>query len=234
MHRGTPTWREQVLGGLALAGPDAVLTGSSALKLSGFAHGSAGRQVHILIPADRRRQSHGSALLERTRRLPPPVRRGTLPTAPLARAVIDACRRIEDVAEVREIVAEALQTHRVPLRRLAEEVRAAARQRTAAMRQVLAELAAGVRSAAEAQARAVVVERGLPEPLWNAELVSPEGEVIARPDALWLQWLAVMEINSRRWHLSPRDFEYTHKPAGTAGSPRHPRHAGDAGTDPRG
>jgi hypothetical protein len=209
MHRGTPTWRERAIGALALAGADAVLSGAAALLIYGFKNLPATPDMLVLIPASRRRQSHGRTIIERTSRLPVPVNRQGLPVASVARAVVDACRRLEDVSQAREIVAEAIQHHGLPLRELAREVRAAARQRTAGIRRVIAEIHAGVRSAAEARARDVVHRRGLPEPLWNAELVSSDGEVVARPDALWLEWLAVLEINSRRWHLSPGDFEYT-------------------------
>lgn len=209
MHRGTPTWRERALGALALGGQDAILSGAAALHLYGFRTAPTTPGLLVLIPAARRRQSHGGTLIERTRRVPEPVIRQGLRVAPLARAVVDACRRLEDVAQARDVVAEAIQHHGLSLAALAHELRAAARQRTASLRRVLAEITAGVRSAAEAKAREIIAVQGLPEPLWNAELVSADGQVIATPDALWLQWLAAMEINSRRWHLSPRDFEYT-------------------------
>jgi hypothetical protein len=209
MHSGTPTLRERILGALALGGPGAVLSGAAALHLRGFRSAPAPSELLVLIPANRRRQSHGRVMVERTGRMPEAVLSQGLPTAPLARAVVDACRRLEDVSQAREIVAEAIQHHRLSLGELAQEVRAAARQRTASLRRVLAEITAGVRSAAEARAREVILASDLPQPLWNAELVSPDGEVVATPDALWLLWLAVVEINSRRWHLSPRDFEYT-------------------------
>jgi hypothetical protein len=209
LHRGTPTWRQSAFGALALGGPDAVLSGSAALQVYGFRNVPATSDMLVLIPAARRRQSHGRTQIERTGRLPHPVMRRGLPVAPVARAVVDACRRTEDVTQVRELVAEAIQHHGLRLSALAEELRAAARQRTASLRRVLGEIHAGVRSAAEARARDVMQRQGFPEPLWNAELVSADGLVVARPDALWLQWLAAMEINSRRWHLSPADFEYT-------------------------
>jgi hypothetical protein len=209
MHRGCPTWRERAIGALALAGPGAVLTGATALRVYGFRTCPPGADVLVLMPASRRRQGHGGVLLERTSRLPEPVMRQGLPVVPLARAVVDACRRLENVSHARDIVAEAIQHHRLSIAALAEALRAAARQRTASLRRVLAEIHAGVRSAAEARAREVMQAHGLPEPLWNAELVSCEGIVVAKPDALWLQWLAALEINSRRWHLSPGDFEYT-------------------------
>jgi hypothetical protein len=209
MHRGTPTWRERAIGALAFGGPEAVLSGAAALVLYGFRDIPSTSDVLVLIPSARRRQSHGRTLVERTRRLPEPHLRQGLPVAPLARAVVDACRRLEDVSRVREIVAEAIQQHGLLLADLARELRAAARQRTAGLRRVIAEITAGVRSAAEARARKIMLAHGFPEPLWNAELISPDGDVLARPDALWLQWLAILEINSRRWHLSPADFEHT-------------------------
>jgi hypothetical protein len=209
MHRGTPTWRERAIGALALGGPEAVLSGAAALHLYGFRTAPAPSTLLVLIPISRRRQSHDRTMIERTGRVPERIMRQGLPVTPLARAVVDACRRLEDVGQAREIVAEAIQQHRLSVSELAGELRAAARQRTASLRRVLGEITAGVRSAAEAKAREVVRASDLPEPLWNAELVSPDGEVIATPDGLWLRWLAAMEINSRRWHLSPADFEHT-------------------------
>ncbi len=208
MHRGAPTRRELLLGALALAGPDSMISGHAALSLYGLRTVNS-NQIMVLIPADRRRQSRGSVLLERTHRLPDPSFQRGIPAAPLARAVVDACRRTEDLNAAREMIADAVQHHGLSLRALNAEVRAAARQRTAVSRRVLAEMQAGVRSAAEARAREVIRAHAIVEPLWNAEVLTGDGAVIARPDALWTAWLAAMEINSLRWHLSPADFEYT-------------------------
>jgi len=86
MHSGRPTGRERLLGALAYAGPDSVLTGMSALRLYGLRTADS-RRVHVLVPHDRRRQSHAFATVERTRYLPTrdQIRTvGLLPTANLA------------------------------------------------------------------------------------------------------------------------------------------------------
>jgi hypothetical protein len=216
MHRGRPTWREQVVAALSYAGPGSVLSGSAALRLHGLREGEA-PHVLVLIPEHRRRQSHGPALLERTRRLPGAVDRQGLGVAPLGRAVVDACRRLEELNAVRNLVADAVQNHRLPVSVLASEIRAAARQRTALSRAVLAEIDTGVRFAAEARAREVLRERGLPEPLYNVEVLDDDGTIITIPDGYYPEWACGYQVDSRRWHLSPEAYEGTTRSRGYAG-----------------
>lgn len=211
MHSGRPTTRERLLGALAYAGPDAVLTGMAALRLHGLRTATAGT-VQVLVPHGLHRQNHSYVVVERTRHMPAPqdVRAVTgLPTAPLARAVVDACRRLEDLNDVRNLVADAVQNHGLAITALAVEVRRAARQRTALGRRVLAEIEVGVRFAAEARARELIRQHGLPEPLFNCELVDADGNVIVTPDGYFPKWVCGYQIDSRRWHLSPDDYEWT-------------------------
>jgi hypothetical protein len=74
---------------------------------------------------------------------------------------------------------------------------------------VLADLAAGVRSAAERSARQLWPSTGLPEPWWNARICDAEGRSLGIADC-WVDDVAmVWEIESSEWHLSPADHEYT-------------------------
>jgi hypothetical protein len=74
---------------------------------------------------------------------------------------------------------------------------------------VLAEVAAGVRSAPEAELRDLIKRAGLPAPLFNPSLYLPNGLLLARPDAWWPEAGVAVEVDSRRWHFSPDDWERT-------------------------
>jgi len=219
MHTGHPSKRERLIGALAYAGPDAVLSGMAGLELHGLRDIRPGA-VQVLVPHDRRRQNHGYVIVERTRKLPTPdtVREiAGLPTADLARCVVDACRRLEDLNAIRNLVADAVQNHGLAPSALASALRCAGRQRTALSRLVLAEIDAGVRFAAEARAREVILDAGLPEPFFNVELMDDEGRVFAVPDGYFPKWACGYQVDSRRWHLSPDDYERTTRQRGYAG-----------------
>ena len=222
MHTGTPTARERHLGCLAYAGARAVVTGTTALRSYGLR--SVARlqcdQIHLLVPHDCRRQSHPGLIVERTRRLPEGsdlhLVRG-IPVTPLARALVDACRRLPSVEDIREVVCDAVQNHRLDLAALRRELDACARQRTAGARMVVREIEAGVRFAAEARARELIRSRHLPEPIYNPEIHTSDGRFIARPDGYYPQWACGYDIDSRRWHLSARAYEATVRRRGFIG-----------------
>ena len=109
------------------------------------------------------------------------------------------------------ISAEAVQRRRCTPGELAAEVSASARQRTALSRAVVAEIAAGVRSVAEARAREIYRRRGLPQPAWNVRLVNAAGELIAEPDGYWEEQAAALQIDSMAWHLRPSDYRRTQR-----------------------
>ena len=134
-----------------------------------------------------------------------------LPVATVARAVVDACRRLKERDAVRELVAEVVQRRLCTVSDLYVEVRAGARQRSALSRRVLAEMDAGVRSVAEMRAREIMAAQGIPAPAWNVSLWSADGEFIASPDAYWATVAAAMEIDSMRWHLGPAAYKRTQK-----------------------
>lgn len=214
MHRGTPTQRERLIGALTYAGTDSVLSGLAALELYGVRTArelSTGkeRQVQVLVPRERRRQGHRFALVERTRYLPDPRSVRGLQVAPPARALMDACRRLERLDDVRNLVSDAVQSGVVTLTDLVSQLVTAARQRTAPVRAVIDEMSAGVRFAAEMRARLLIRESGLPEPLYNVDVLDDEGRVIVTPDGYYPEWACGYQIDSRRWHLTAEDYERT-------------------------
>jgi hypothetical protein len=208
-HRGTPTTRERRLGALLFCGEGAVLTGLTSLSLRGVRAARSGGDVHILIPEPRQRSSYDFVVVQRARHMPAVQRVDGLPVAPVARAVVDACRRLAKKDAVRELVAEVVQRGMCSVAELTDEVRAGARQRSALSRRVLAEIDAGVRSVAEIRAREVISRAGLPAPAWNIGLWSSAGEFIASPDAYWASLGAALQIDSMRWHLSPSQYQRT-------------------------
>lgn len=55
----------------------------------------------------------------------------------------------------------------------------------------------------ESDARHLLRDAGIPDPLWNQNLYLPDGTFLARPDAHWPYAGVALEIDSREWHLSP-------------------------------
>jgi hypothetical protein len=210
-HRGTPTRRERFIAALLFCGDDAVLTGLSALALRGVRAAHRDPAVHVLVPAGKHRTSFDFVVVQRTRRTAGDQRVNGLPVASVARAVIDACRRLKERDAVRELVAEVVQRRLCSVSDLYAEVRAGARQRSALSRRVLAEVDAGVRSVAEMRAREIMAAQGIPTPSWNVSLWSDSGEFIATPDAYRAAVAAAVQIDSMRWHLGPGDYKTTQK-----------------------
>ncbi len=210
LHNGSPTRDDRRLGGLLHGGAGTVITGLDALELHGMdrlprSHGP----VPILVPADRRRAGYGLVTVIRTDRMPEPEP-GRWPIAPLARAVLDHCRMIRDRDQVRSALAEVVQRGRCTPGQLAEELRLGAQRHTKLPRAVLAEVGDGVRSVAEAKARELVRRSGLPAPMWNPTVVDARtGEFVAVPDAWFDDVALAWELDSREWHLDPKDYEAT-------------------------
>jgi hypothetical protein len=73
---------------------------------------------------------------------------------------------------------------------------------------VLEEVADGVRSSVEANLRSLIKFARLPDPLYNPRLYAGD-QFIAEPDAWWTDAGVAGEMESREWHLSPRDWERT-------------------------
>ncbi len=236
-HTGTPTRRERLLGALAYAGAGAQLTGVSALRAYGLHALPADDGIHLLVPHERRCQARPGLVVERTRKLPDPRWRRGLPLAPPARAVVDACRGMGRLDDVRALVADAVQSGLCSVDELVAALQQAARQRTALSREVLAEISAGVSSAAEAKVRMMFERHGVPQPRWNWSLHTLDGEHVATPDGYWEAIGGALQIDSMTWHLSPADYKRTQRRAralGAYGVPVLPVAPADAFGDEQG
>ncbi len=181
---GTPTTDQRDMAALLYGGPGSVLTAAAALRrLELKAPRLDG--VDVLVPAARRRQNTGFVRVLRTTRLPEQVCvTGQIRFAMAARAVADAARGLAELREVRAVVADSVQRGWCRVAELGEELRRGPVVGSALFRQVLGEVADGVRSITEGEFRDLVKRAGLPMPMFNARLYA--GNLfIAVADAWW-------------------------------------------------
>ena len=205
---GTPTQRQTEIAALRRAGPASALTGIAALRHHGIrAPGSA--YITVLVPAAQRRRSEGFVRVWGTTRMPEfAFTDGAVRFADAARAVTDAARELGSFREVRAVAAEAVQRRRCRLDQLTDELAHAPVRQSAWLRRTLAEVADGIRSAAEGDLRDLIRAHGLPSPLFNARLYAGSA-LLAVADAWWAEAGVVVEVDSREWHLSPEDWQRT-------------------------
>jgi hypothetical protein len=204
---GIPSDDQRDMAALLYAGPRGVLTGAAALRRHGIA--GRGTAVDVVVPEDVHRVDAGFVRLHRTARLPRGFcvageARYALPP----RAVADAARWLTDIGEVRAMVAGAVQRGLCPIERLVEELQEGPKQGSALLRRALAEVADGVHSAAEGQLHTLIKRAGLPMPMFNPRLFVGR-DFLAAPDCWWPDAGVAAEVDSREWHLSPRDWENT-------------------------
>lgn len=193
---------------LLYAGPGSLLSGGAALRRHGL-RAPRSDAIDVLVPASRRRQSSGFVTVHLTMRMPSKVcYLGSVEYTPVPRAVADAARGLSDLAEIRAVVASAIQARRCTVDQLAQELRGGPVRGSALLREALAEVADGVRSASEADLRMLIMRGRLPRPLFNARLFCGN-EAIATPDAWWPEVAVAAEADSREWHLTPEGWERT-------------------------
>jgi len=124
------------------------------------------------------------------------------------RAIADSVRSLHRLSDARTVVASGVQQHLRTMRQLADELAGRHDARDALFRRVLAEVAAGIRSAPEAELRELIRGSGLPAPLYNPDLYL-NGRFLSRPDTWWPQAGVAVEVDSKEWHLSPGDWQQT-------------------------
>lgn len=198
--------------GLLFAGVDAVLSGASGLRrwgLESLPVAPESAAVHAVIPDSRHRKSAGFAIVERTQRLPQPRTIEGVPVASLDRCLVDAARRITDRRSTRAMTLEAIQREMVTIDAVEQELRHAQRRGTALIRETLVEARAGVRSAPEAELRHFALAGNLPLIWWNPTLWTPDEDFVAMPDGVVVESMAVLEVQSRKYHDTDDTFGAT-------------------------
>jgi hypothetical protein len=205
---GQPTGEQRQVAAMLYAGTESFITGSAALQNYGI-RGPTTDIVDVLVPVERRPASRGFVLIHRTRRMPRQwATDGPLRFALAARAVADTVRELERLPDVRAVVGSAVQKRRCTISQLAAELAAGPIRGSAHLRAVLAEVADGVRSAAEGDFHALVKRSDLPLPMFNASLFL-DGVLLGIVDAWWPAAGLAVEIDSREWHFEPGAWEAT-------------------------
>jgi len=206
---GTPTQVQREMAAVLYAGPWSVITGSAALRHHRL-HAPMSEVIDLLVPANVQRQSASFARLHRTSRMPkmvcgPPSRAYASP----ARAAADAALWLSDLREARAVISDAVQSRSCWAREITAELDAGPTRGSALLRKVLAEASEGVRSAPEAELRDLIRQARLPMPMFNPRLYLANGTFLCCPDAWWPEAGLAVEVDSRRWHMNPDDWERT-------------------------
>ncbi|MFG2295350.1 hypothetical protein [Streptomyces sp. NPDC048603] len=184
-----------------LSGATAALTGGAALALLGVREAPSA-PYDVLIRAPRRLRPAADTRPWPTTRWPVTLSVTGIPCARPLRAAADFAARTDSPDLVRSVLAHVVQSGWCHPADLHAELRAARLLNRPAAREAAAELLAGTRSPAEAQARETLAATDLPTPLWNARLYTPDGHFLATPDAYWPDHGVALEIDSVEYHFT--------------------------------
>ena len=205
---GTPTIVQQEMAAILYAGRGSVITGLAALRQHRI-RGPATEVIDVLIPASRRRKDGEFVRVHRTTRMPKRIWQfGPLHYALPARAVADTVRHLTSLRDVRAIVADAVQRGKCSVSDLSGELNNGPTVGSALFRQALADVADGIRSAAEGDLKDLLATSGLSMPLFNAMVFAGDA-FVAKPDAWWPEFGVAVEVDPREWHMSPQDHART-------------------------
>jgi hypothetical protein len=205
---GEPSGAQLQVAAQLYGGPGAVITGPAAALVHRI-RAPHPAVVDVLVPLTCQRRDAGFARLHRTSRMPRQVYRfGPIRYALAPRAVSDTALGLTSLRDVQAVIADAVQRGRCSVEDLIAELNAGPSNGSALFRRALADVAGGIRSAAEGDLLQLLRKSGLPMPLLNAELYDG-ATFIARPDAWWPQFGLAVEVDSREWHLSPHDHART-------------------------
>jgi hypothetical protein len=196
-------WRAALLH----AGPASLLNDLDSLRAHRIRNLPTDARTRVLVADRVQVSSRDFVVVRRTKRLPKAVMVDGFPTAPIGRALCEFAARYEDQREAFAVVAGAVQSRRVSMDSLVDEVRHGPNRGRPRLIRILDQLGAGTRSAPEDDFRRLVLASDeLPEPLWNCLLQLPGGRKVS-PDALFVDSGLVHETNGREFHEGFDDFD---------------------------
>lgn len=208
---GTVSLDQRAMAALLHAGPHSVITGAAAVRRHRLACAGL-NEIDVLTPATTRVQSMGFVRVIRTTRMPGSYcSTRQIRFAHLPRAVADAARGMSRLSDVRAIVSEAVQKGRCGIPALIEELNAGPAAGSRRLRLALIEVSDGIRSAAEADLRQIIIRSDLETPMYNARLYTLDGTALGIADAWWQRAGVIAEVDSRQYHLLAGDYEKTTK-----------------------
>lgn len=184
LDTGMPSRRQRLQAAIALAGPEAVITGIDALRAYGVDL-AAPYPVRLLIPTRQRLASKDFVTVERTTRVPKPIMRDGLPFAPPARAALDVARGTSDLWLLRAALALPVLHGLCDHDRLLSELDAGNQRGSSAVRVALRQLDATAASLLHAHASRLLRETPLPPPRWNVTVYDRKRRPMGYADAWW-------------------------------------------------
>jgi hypothetical protein len=221
-HSGPLTQMQRWRVGLEHAGPGGCLSHRSALALAGariaelpasrrvagvrgsFSDPPEGGLVEVSVPHGRHLRSSGFVVVHQTRRPLCPVGTRGLRSTSSARAAVDVAATSSRRRDVDDVISHTLQRRLATVEEIAAETRELGRLATPWLRAAVADAVRGMRSVGESDLRRMVVAAGLPEPEWNAEVLTPAGRFFV--DALWRARGVGAEADGAAFHLSAEDW----------------------------
>jgi len=210
MGGGRPSRRQRLRAALTYAGPDAVVTGVDAMRAHGLDVPEP-PDVVVLVPASRRLSSRSFLTVERTTRPPEAVWSAKLPYAPLARATLDAARRVTDQEHLRSLLTAAV--GRCTVEELRAELDSGSQRGSAAVRALLTDRLAGANEIVPVGmtlARRLLRAAALPAPRWQAPVWDRSGMLLTVADVWWAEV-------SLAWDVGTRSRRVDQKAAAAAG-----------------
>lgn len=181
---GTATRRQLQRAAVALAGPEAVISGADALR----AHGvnlPAPRSIRLLVSNQRRLLPREFVIVERTTRMPAPVVRGGLPFAPPVRAAVDAARTASDPVWLRSALALTVHHGLCTREELHAELAEGNQRGSAAVRVALGHFESALATVLHSRAHRLLRDAPLPAPRWNVTVCDRRRRPIGYADAWW-------------------------------------------------
>jgi hypothetical protein len=210
-----PSRTDWALAGLAIVGSHGALSGWDAVRLAGMGSPSPpGDDVLVVTTRGGSRRAGQVWIRKVAAPLPTRVTAADDPMLPLVRvvsltlAVVDTAVLYGRTRPVRALVTTAIQRELCSVEELTAQLRRAPRRNSAALRRALADALAGARSVAEAEAAELLRTGGVPAFELNVPIVHA-GRVIAVADVLWRELRAILEIDSRDYHLSEAQWKAT-------------------------
>jgi len=203
-NSGTVTQEHREMAALLYAGEDSVMTGACAVRRHRLAC-PGGTAVDVLVWSTVRRASRDFVRIRRTGRFPESwTTTGASRFTDAPRAVADAVRGMTRLEDIRAVVFDAVQKRACTIGQLADEMDQGPTRRRRLFRAVIAEAAAGLRSAAEKDFQRLLSLGNVPMPIFNAKLYTLTGEFIAMVDGYWEDAGLVGEVDSRTFHTDAR------------------------------
>jgi hypothetical protein len=213
---GSPTRADWINVGLALAAPTGAISGWDAIRMVGLGEKTPPAAAALVLAREGENRVVGGVRIRPTTR---PFTTWLLPgehpdhpychVASVARAVADTARQYRQFRAVRALVTSAVQRKRCTAEDLISELELGPRNHSAHLRRAVADLRAGARSVAEAEAIDILRRSPVPRFEANVPIVTVSGRHVADADCLWRELRAVLEIDSRQFHFEEEDWEAT-------------------------